>query len=62
MLESFVYQYAVEGLIFGVGIYCGIRAGVLSPKTPNGTRRLVLLGGGMLFVFALQGAFLVWGK
>jgi hypothetical protein len=62
MLDSFVYQYAVEALVFGVGIWAGIRTGVLAPSTPRGRRRLALLTAGILVVFALQGAFLVWGK
>ena len=62
MLDSFVYQYAVEALIFGIGIWAGIRTGVLSPTTPIGRRRLILLTAGLLFVFALQGAFLLGGS
>ena len=62
MLESFVYQYAVEALVFGIGVWAGIRTGVLSPSTPRGRRRLVLLAAGFLVVFAIQGAFLIWGK
>ena len=61
MLDSFLYQYAVEALVFGVGIFAGIKIGVLSPSNPRGRRRLVLLTMGFLLVFALQGVFLDWG-
>ncbi len=62
MLESFLYQYAVESLIFGFGIYCGVRVGVLAPSHPRGTRRLCWLIAGFLGLLALQGMTLVWGK
>ena len=62
MFWSFVYQYAVEALVFGIGIWAGIRIGVLAPSTPRGRRRLVLLTAGFLVIFAIQGAFLIWGK
>jgi hypothetical protein len=62
MWDSFVYQYAVEALIFGIGIWAGIRTGVLAPSNPRGRRRLVLLTAGFLVVFAIQGVFLIWGK
>lgn len=61
MLDSFVYQYAIEALIFGIGIFAGIKTGVLAPSTPLGRRRLVLLTAGLLLVFALQGAFMILG-
>ena len=61
MLDSFLYQYAVEALIFGVGIFAGIKTGVLAPSNPRGMRRLVLLSAGFLLVFAIQGVFMVWG-
>ena len=62
MLDSFLYQYAVETLVFAVGIFAGIKIGVLAPSSPRGRRRLFLLTAGFLFVFALQGAFLIWGQ
>ena len=60
--DSFVYQYVAEAIVFGFGIYCGIRSGVLSPHDRRGRRSLVLLTAGFLLIFCLQGAFLVWGK
>ena len=62
VLDSFVYQYVAEAIVFGFGIYCGIRTGVLSPSDPRGRRSLILLCAGFLALFALQGAFLIWGK
>jgi hypothetical protein len=62
MLDSFVYQYSVETLIFGFGIYCGIRTKVLAPGTAQGRRRLILLITGFLLILVLQGLTLVWGK
>ncbi len=62
MLESFVYQYAVEAAVFGLGIYCGVKTGVLAPSNRLGRRRLLLLSAGFLLIFCIQGAFLVWGK
>ena len=62
MLDSYVYQYAVETLVFAVGIFAGIKIGILAPSSPSGRRRLILLTAGFLLVFALQGAFLIWGE
>ncbi len=62
MLESFLYQYAVETLVFGFGLFCGIRTGVLAPANPGGTRRLVLLTLGFVAILVLQGLTLLWGK
>ena len=44
MPESFLYQYLVGGLVFAVGIYCGLRTGVFSWRDPEGRRRLFLTG------------------
>ena len=57
MLESFVYQYAVEAIIFGFGIWIGVKTGVLAPSNPRGPQRLSWLIAGFLFVCALQGVF-----
>ena len=62
MLESFLYQYAVETLVFGFGIFCGVRTGVLAPSNPRGTRRLLLLCAGFIAILLLQGLTLLWGK
>lgn len=62
MPESFLYQYAVGGLVFAVGIYCGLRTGVFSWSDPEGRRRLRLMALGLLFCAALQGLFVWFGK
>jgi hypothetical protein len=62
MLDSFLYQYLVGGLIFAFGIWCSLRTGTLSWTDPIGRRWLLLLVFGFLFFVALQGAFVLWGK
>jgi hypothetical protein len=59
MPESFLYQYAVGGLVFAVGIYCGLRTGMFSWRDPEARRRLFLMVLGLVCFAALQG-FLVW--
>ena len=62
MPESFIYQYAVGGLVFAVGIYCGLRIGVFSLRDPEGRRRLVLMTLGLLVFAVLQGVLVWFGK
>ena len=62
MLDSFLYQYLVGGLVFAVGIYCGLRTGVFSWHDPQGQKRLLLMALGFLFFLVLQGAFVLFGK
>lgn len=62
MPESFLYQYAIGGLVFAVGIYCGFRTGMFSWRDPQGRRRLFLMVSGLLFFAALQGLFVWFGK
>jgi len=62
MLESYLYQYAVGGLVFAVGIYCGLRIGVFSLRNPEGRRRLVLMALGLLVFAVLQGVLAWFGK
>ena len=62
MLDSFLYQYLVGGLLFALGICCGVRTGVFSWQDEQGRRRLLLMLLGMLLFIVLQGAFLLFGK
>ncbi|MEE9127496.1 MAG: hypothetical protein V3U11_10180 [Planctomycetota bacterium] len=62
MLDSFLYQYLVGGLVFAIGIYCGLRTGVFSWDDAAGRRRLVWMVLGLLFFVALQGALVWFGK
>lgn len=62
MPESFLYQYAVGGLVFAVGIYCGLRTGMFSVREPEGRRRLFLMVLGLLVFAVLQGVLVWFGK
>lgn len=54
---SFIYLYAVGGLLFGLAIFCGVKKRVL--KLERKTDRRILYGmlGAYLFYFCIQG---VW--
>ena len=62
MLDSYLYQYLVGGVVFALGIYCGVRTGAFSWQDEQGRRRLLLMLLGMLLFIVLQGAFLLFGK
>ena len=61
-VASFLYQYLVGSVIFGFGIYCGLRNGVLSLRDGPGRRALFVLCGGFLLFILGHGALAFWGK
>ncbi len=61
VLLSYLYQYVVGGIVFGAGIWFGVRTGQLGWRDPVRRRRLLLLVLGLAWFAALQGALLVCG-
>ena len=59
-MDSYLFQYAVGGLVFLIGIAAGWKTGQLGLAGREG-RRLLLLVLGLLFFAGLQGALLIWG-
>ncbi len=58
-MDSYLYQYAVGGLVFAAGVALAWRAGQLGWTAGRPRRRLLTLLGGLAFFAALHGA-LVW--
>ncbi len=53
-MDPFLYQYAIGGLIFGIGIYFGVRQGYLG-LSGRPLLNLLVMGGGLILLAALQG-------
>jgi hypothetical protein len=59
---SFWYQYLVGGLIFLVGLVFTIRQGESGLKSSAARKNLVLLVGGLLFLFLFHLVFMLIGS
>jgi hypothetical protein len=59
-MSSFLYQYGVMWLVFGWGVWIGLRNGQLSLRG-EGAKRLALLVAGMIGMMTLQGLLTPWG-
>ena len=53
-MDSYIYQYAIGGVIFAVGLYFAGRQGYIG-FSGRGLRNLLLMLGGMMFFMVLQG-------
>jgi hypothetical protein len=58
---SYLYQYAVGGLVFAAGIVIAWRTGQIGPAPGAPRRRLVVLLAGLAFFALLQGLLLIAG-
>jgi solute:Na+ symporter, SSS family len=59
-LTPFLYQYAIGGVIFAIGLYFGWRGGYVGWDAPSKRRNLLAMLGGLGLIMALQ-AYLQFG-
>ena len=60
MWNSFMYQYAVGGFFFFLGIWIGIRKRALKLERRKDRLTLAVLLGGFLLYFCAHGLWMLW--
>ena len=55
-----VLQFGVGAVLCGIGVWCGIKSGVLDLKQSDGRRLLTTIVGGFLALLALACIFTFW--
>ena len=53
-MDPYIYQYAVGGVVFVVGLYFAARQGYIG-FSGRGLRNLLVMLGGLMFFMVLQG-------